>query len=747
MDNQMPDQGTTYRVLTGIYDKDRDAVRYYATSPFETTERLKLNHPEIIETTQLIQENNEVRFGDRIFDFRGLYAEANFLEFFSFDLAEGDVGALINPNSIVLGEELAKKLFLNENPVGKQVEIKELGSFLVTGLISELEGRSHIEFDVIISFSSFDQRSDAVNLETDWIEGANHFRNYIKIETDDLSAIEKSLAGFVKLLPQENQSGYSFAVQSLAEVSMGDPVRNEIGFVTPFFVPWFLGILAAIVMLSATFNYVGLAIALAIKRAKEVGIRKIVGATKSQVFIQFLVESQVTVLFSWVLSLALLSFLIPAYNDLKVLRDINGDIRIDLMANFPIYLIFLAFAVLIGFLAGGYPAWYVGKMSYSKAIGRQESSAKSSFLIRKSLIFLQYTSSIVFIVTAIVLQRQATHFFQMDYGFDQTNLINVPLKDIPYETFRTELMRDSQIKGVSMTSALPGLNVAEQVDVFKQAATEPVGMSTFSVNEDFLSNFDIDIIGGRNFEKAIQSDSENVLINTQAAQVLGIDLDNPNEVIRLSQGGQPQRVVGVIDEFKYNLLFRESGPLVLTYANEGSRFVNIRYSEMDEKEAAFSIESVWRQFDKLHPFEYTHFEFELNDMYDEFMDIARIVGVVSALAILIACLGQFGMILHHVQLKVKEVGIRKTLGANLKQLIYLLSRGYLFLIVLSMIVGTPIALWINESWTNRVAYSVGVNVWTFVLGFVLVFALAIVSIVGLTWRTANNNPVDSLRYE
>ncbi len=747
MDNHMPDQENAYRVLTGIYDKERDAVRHYATSPYETTERLELNHPEILETTRLIQENNEIRFGDRIFDFKGLYAESNFLNFFNFDLVDSKAGALVNPNSVVLRKELGEKLFLDENPIGKQIEIKGLGSFLVTGVIDELIGRSHIEFDVIISFSSFNQRDDAINLQKDWIEGANRFRNYIKAKSDDLPAIERTLSDFVKLLPPENQADYSFGIQSLADVSMGEPVRNEIGFVTPFFVPWFLGILAAIVMLSATFNYVGLAIALAIKRAKEVGIRKIVGATKRQVFIQFLVEAQVTVLFSWVLSLALLSFLIPAYNDLKVLRDINGDIRIDMMANFHIYLIFLVFAIFIGFIAGGYPAWYVGKMSFSKALGRKESSARSSFLIRKSLIFLQYTSSIVFIVTAIVLQRQATHFFQMDYGFDQSNLINVPLKDMPYDAFKSELMRDSKISGVSVTNIFPGLDIAPKIDVYKQGGLEPVAMSKFSVNEDFLKNFGIELIEGRNFDSVIKSDSLGLLINAQAAGVLKIEPSSPNALIRLSKDGPSQRVIGVIDDFKYNLLFRDSGPLILTYANEGSRFVNIRYKELDEAEAALSIEGIWRQFDKLHPFEYTHFEFELNDMYNEFLDITRIVGVVSALAILIACLGQFGMILHHVQLKVKEVGIRKTLGANLRQLIYLLSRGYLTLIVLSAIIGTPIAWWINQEWTNRVAYSVTVNWWTLVLGLILVFGLAIISIVGLTWKTANNNPVDSLRYE
>ena len=549
------------------------------------------------------------------------------------------------------------------------------------------------------------------------------------------------------MLPIEHQPNYSFGYQCVADINMGEPVRNEIGFVTPFFVPWFLGILAAIVMLSATFNYIGLAVALAIKRAKEVGIRKIVGAGKKHIFVQFLVEAQVTVLFSWILSLALLSFLIPAYNDLKVLRDINGEIRIDLMENLHLYLIFLAFAIVIGLIAGGYPAWHVGRLSYSKVLGRQNSNAKSSFIIRKSLIFLQYTSSIVFIVTAIVLQRQATHFFQMDYGFDQANLINIPIKDVPYEAFKTELMRNTKVKWGFNTSDFPGLTIVPKVDVYRQGAFESVSISQFAVNEDFLENFDIELIKGRNFDNSIKSDTTCLLINRQAAEVLGLDPSDQNALIKLGKNGVTQRVIGVIDNFKYNLLFRESGPLILSYITAGQQFANIRYQNWEEETAAQSIEQVWRQFDKIHPFDYTHYEMELADMYDEFLDIAHIVGAVSALAIIIACLGQFGMILHHVQLKVKEVGIRKTLGANLMQLIYLLSKNYFLLIGFSVLIGTPIAWWINQAWINKVAYSVGIDVWTFVLGFALVFALAIFSILSLTWRTANSNPIDSLRYE
>lgn len=744
----MSDFNSTYRILSEYQYKKWGDSRKHVTSPYQSLDLLKHNHPGISESTRLLAKASEIRYGDQIFAFSGIYAESNFFSFFDFELKEGSLSALQNPNSIVLGEELTEKLFPNTDPLGKQVDLKDLGSFLVTGVVKSLDSRTHLEFDALLSFSSFDQLPNAADLKNDWIAGSKQFHNYFKVDPLHLSDIQSSLDGFISLLPVENQSGYAFTIQALSENSLGELMGNRLGFVTPLFVALFLAVLALVLILSATFNYMGLAIALGLRRAKEVGIRKIVGAAKRQIFIQFLVEAQVTVLISWVFSLALLGFLIPEFNELKILRDIDGKITLDLWENFYVYFVFFVFAIVIGFVAGGYPAWYVGKMSFSKALGREASkSNKPTFVLRKSLTFIQYTTSVIFIISAIVLYRQSTHFIRMDYGFDTTNLINVPLKDIPYESFKTELLREPQIEGVSLTSNMPGLEFMDKKEIYTPGSTEPVDMSTFAANEDFLENFKLDVLDGRNFNSEIQSDRNAVLINALALEAMGFDINEPGATLKITQDGDPLRVIGVIEDFKYDLLFRESGPLILTYAAEGPRFVNIRYSDWDEKTAAITIEGVWREFDKLHPFDYKYYEYQLYDMYDEFMDITRIVGLVALLAILIACLGQFGMVLHHVQLKLKEVGIRKALGATHGQLNYLLAKNFLLLIIFSVLVGTPLAWWINDLWTGGIPYGVEMNLSSVIIGLALVFSLALASIVSLTWRTANSNPVDSLRYE
>ena len=748
MDTHMADAENTFKILSEFQYKKWGDTRKHATSPYSTLDLLASNHPEMGQTSRLVKMASEIRFEDRIFSFQGLYAEANFFSFFSYPLQEGNEQALSNPNAIVLGEELAAKLFQNEDPIGKQVELGDWGSFLVTGLVNELNTRTHLEFEALISFSSYDQRHDAADLKSDWIAGTQHFHNYFKAEESELNAIQKSLDGFVQLLPPEHQNSYSFSYQALSEASLGEIVANRIGFVTPHFVAWFLAILALIVMFSASFNYVGLTIALGLKRAKEVGVRKIVGAAKKQVFFQFLVEAQVTSLLSLILSLALLGFLVPSFNELKVLRDIDGQIQLNPWDNYQVYSLFFIFAVLIGLVAGGYPAFYVSRMSYGKALGKNQAKGRSpQFKLRKGLILIQYTTSVIFIISAIIMYRQSYHFFHMDYGFDRNNLINVPLKEIPYESFKSELLRDPHVEGVSMTSEMPGLRFMEKREVFVPGVAEPFEISSFAVNEDFLQNFKIRLVQGRNFDSDLQTDEQAVLANSLALDALGFNLDDPEASLQFQRNGINHRVIGVVEEFKYDILWRESGPLVLTYANHGPRFVNIRFRDWDEKTAATAIEDVWRSFDKLRPFEYSYYEFQLSDMYDEFTDIANIISFVAVLAVLIASLGQFGMVLHHVQLKTKEVGIRKTLGANLQQLTVLLSKGFFWIIAIAILAGVPFAWYLNNLWMRKISYSIDFSWWTVALGILLVFTMAVVSILSLTWKTANTNPVESLRYE
>lgn len=738
MDQHNENYESTYRILTTEYNEERSRDENLAITPFDIGDRLKENIGAIDATTRLKAIGSEARLESKVIGFSGLYAEQNFFEFFGFELQKGAASsALQKPGSIVLSEELSIKLFGSEEPVGHLIEIGDMGSFQVTGITKPLEGRSHLEFDALISMSSHEA-------EKAWT-GKNRYYNYFQMSDGEIGLANEYLSSLPSLLPPEFQGRQNFRVQKMSDINFGQLVRYEIGFVTPVFVLWFLVILAAVIMLSACFNYVGLSIAQSLKRAKEVGIRKIMGAGRKMVVTQFLIEAQVTVLVSWVVAIGLLMILLPMYNDLKVLRDIQGQIEISVWSNASLLLYFLGFAILIGLIAGGYPSWYVGKVAFRQALKKTGKKAPGVAL-RKTLVFIQYTTSVIFIVTAIVISQQSKYFFDMEYGFEKENLTSIEIKDAPYDALRNELLQQSNIKSVSLTSSLPALEVVSRVDVKLTENSDSRKVSQFDVNEDFLGNFDLQLIMGENFRKAPSGLETKAIINQSLAQELAITESTDLPMILKSEEGT-FKIIGVVEDFKYQLLFVESGPLLLTYQPDQFRFLNIKYANLTQEEAAEIIESSWREFDKIHPFEVHHYQYELDDMYGEFEDIAKIVGLVAVLAIIIACIGQFGMILHHVELKTKEVGIRKVLGSGVTQMVVLLSKNFYWLIGIALLAGSPVAWFINQGWTSRLGYHIDVDWQIMTLGIVIVIVLSSLSILWLTVKAANTNPVKTLRYE
>lgn len=736
MDQHNEHYESTYRILT--INSERDRERQLATTPYDISDRLSGNFEGIEATSRYTSVDDDIRVSDKTISFSGLYAEPNFFSFFGFELQSGNPAtALEKPGSIVLSQELSVKLFGHQDPTGQLIEIGEMGSFQVSGISKPLKGRSHLLFDVLISMSS-------AKPETTWSD-RNAYYNYFRTQESDMAAINNYLSSLRPLLPSEIQATRNFEIQPISDINFGPPVRYELGYVTPNIVLWFLVILVAVIMLSACFNYIGLSIAQSLKRAKEIGIRKIMGAGKKTVVFQFLIEAQVTVLVSWVFAIGLLMFVLPVFNNLKVLRDIQGQIDISIWSNASLLLYFLGFAIVIGLIAGGYPSWYVGKVAFQQALKKTGKKAPG-IVLRKSLVLIQYIASVVFIVTAIVVSRQSTHFFEMEYGFEKEQLASIEIKSAPYEALRNELLKQSNITSVSLSSSLPALEVVPRMEVKLTENSEGKKVSKFAVNEDFLGNFNLSLIMGENFRKGQNADLGLTMINAAMAEELDISAEHQLPMTLKTEEGVI-KIIGVVEDFKYQFLFIESGPLLLTYEPDEFQYLNIKYANLENHEAAALIEASWKEFDQVHPFEISHYDYEIEDIYAEFEDIAKIVGLVASLAIIIACIGQFGMILHHVELKTKEVGIRKVLGSGVSELVMLLSRSFYGLIGISLLIGGPAAWFMNSAWTSKIGYAINVD-WTIMfLGILLVIVLASISILWLTMKAANSNPVKTLRYE
>ncbi len=756
MDEHNPRAGSIYRLTTEFFDESRNRNISHGTTPYELAEVIKFNVEDVEDASQIVKGNGNIKFKDKVFGYRGLYVSPNFLGFFEYDLLSGNRGMALQSGNVVLSVELAEKLFSQVDPVGQLVELIDIGSFVVSGVVDSEAVKSHLRFDLLLPGEVF--AAGNKHLLSDWGAGWKRFYNYFKLKEkaspDPLLVYANDLDS---KFPAEEKALYSFGIQRLDKINLGRVVRNEVGLTTPGMVLYFFIVLALVLMLSASFNYMNLSIARGLRRAKEVGIRKITGAGKMQIIMQFLVEAQLVMFCALIFAFLLLQVLVPTFNNLKILRDIDGAITLDFNSNVIVYLVFIAFAVVVGLVSGIYPALYLASFKSLSVLKGPNHKGKSSFIFRKILVFIQYTFSIIFIITTIILYQQAQIIVKTNYGFNHANVMNVNIKDLPYPEMRNELMKRSEIKGVSAVSDLPVLSSLEEVDlVNKEMGPETIKSFLVSMDPFAIDNLELQLVSGRNFRPGLKSDKEQaVIVNEKAITMLGYAdagsaLHQTIELIRELPTGQEtikKKIVGVVRDFRHQFVMIESGPLVMDYDPDRLSIMNIRFEGSDTEMVAAVVENIWREFDSSHPFQYDLYSYDISDIDDEFIDIVHIVGLISAIAIIIACLGQFSMVLHHVQLKVKEIGIRKVLGSNLSGLMLLLSKEFLVIILLAILVAIPVAWRINAFWTGKIFESPEVSVINISVGVAIVFLLAMLTIFSTVRRAVHANPVESLKYE
>ncbi|WP_421763634.1 ABC transporter permease [Ekhidna sp.] len=761
-DEHNPNAVNTYRTITVIHDVAKDINHSYGTSPYEVNQLVSLNVESVKASTQIIKKTGLLTIDQDEFQFNGLYASRNFLNFFHFDLVKGNkVSALDNDTNVIISKEMANKIFGESTAIGKTITIQDLGDFIVSGVIDRTEYKTHLSYDIVIPISTFSNKEENKRLLTDWEEGSKVFYNYFRLkeETSD-QILENYFASLDIKIPEEKKGLYHFETQRLDQINLGSLIRNEIGITTPSFVAYFFGILGLVLILSASFNYMNMAIARGLKRAREVGVRKVLGAGRRQVITQFLMEAQIVIFISLICAFLLLQVLVPIFNDLKILRDIDGAITMNFNSNFKIYISFIFFAITVGFVSGVYPALYLSSFKSISVLKGSTGSRKSpSFVFRKVLVFFQYSFSVIFIITTIILYQQARVFITTDYGFDHTNIINVPkTNNIPYETFRIELLKNPQVAGVSAVSNLPVISSFEDVEITNRYSTDRnIKSSIFSIDAYALDNLGIEIIAGKNFSTRPQNESSNVIINEKAMRALGHEnaLGALNTIVEIHSvdkdtrkiTSEKKRVIGVVKDFSYQFIFVESGALIMQYEPESLSTVNIKIAGISPKQGAEIIESVWNKFDNNRRMDYETYSYEMEDINSEFSELVNIIGIVGFIAILVACLGQFSMVIHHVELKTKEIGIRKVLGCKLASLMFGLSKGFIWVIVIAIALSTPLAVLINIAWTSKVYNAPEISFYTISMGLGIILILALGTIYIFVFKAVQANPVESLKYE
>ena len=744
-----------YRVTHDRLDDD-ELITLMATAPLPIAERLVNDYSDTEKTVRIrggfgnhwVGVENNVNI-----PIAGFFADAEFINLFQYKLLAGNPStALIQPNSVVLKEETAQKLYGTNEVIGRIITVGELGDYIVTGVLKDNGEQSHIKFEAIASLSSLERLEEQDSLLTSSVNNWKNRSNgwvYIQLKEgvkpatveDHLAAINKK--EYAELEDYQHQ----FGLQALTKISPGPLMGNDIGPGLPLIFVYFLSALAFVVMLSAAFNYMNLSIARALTRAKEVGIRKVSGANKSQLVLQFLTEAIILSLLALAISHVLLFFLKPAFSQLHFSQLLQWNLRQDS----TVFMYSVIFSLIVGGLAGIVPALTLSSFQPSKVL-KDLSSIKlfSKLGLRKFLVVGQFSLSLIFIISATLVFNQLKLMVGADFGFKTADIINVRLNDTSYKQFRTELEKYPQIVEVTAASHIPAAGSTTSTKLVK-TWEDPIEIEVpyFTVDENYISSLGLTLVSGSNFQ-FLDPDANEIIINEKALE--SFELENAHAAIGQylvnTYDSTELKIIGVLKNYTHQMLIQDLAPMMLIYNPEKANIAMVTIQPNQKNEGLAIIEKAYALVNPELKLDHTVFADELVFYYDLlFGDIVSIIGLATVLALVIACLGLLGMATYTIETKTKEVGIRKVLGASSKQLILQLSKGFMGILLISIVIALPLAYFINNLWLQEFAFRVSITFGVLSFGVLTLVILGLITIGSQTYRATIINPIDHLRNE
>lgn len=684
----------------------------------------------------------------------GYFADPEVLEMFNHELLYGDPAtALVEPYSVVLTKKTAEKLFKVENPVGESLKVGKLGTYRVTGVIKETENRSHIVCEAFASISSVKSLEAANVLGNDLDNWHNPSMGWVYVLLEEGRSIEELEPQLKKIsdahftnLPPEHTTRYTYLAQHLLDIVPGRMINNPIGPFMPWFLVYCLSALAGIVLITSCFNFTNLSIARSLTRAREIGVRKVTGAARWQLFVQFLSESIVVSLFALVLAVAIIYTLRPFIVDLAFARFLKWD----LSANFYVYGIFVVLAVVVGIIAGLFPAGVLSGFQPIKVLKNMGSTKLMSKVgLRKALLVAQFTLSMIFILTVIVVYNQMNLFLHNDNGFTVANKLIISKGDTSIEVLKTELEKQGNITSVASASHIP-LEGVSYGDDFKRALDDKEwkNLNYFSVDEDYAVNMGLTVVAGSFFTEETKKNNF-IVLNEAAVEAYGFDnaIDAIGKSLVMKRDSSEKQIIGVVKDYHHEFFSERLNPLALIYNPAEHALLQVVYTG-DFKEATATVERVWATVNPGLKVEVKDFRAEMGELYNiVFGTLVRVLGFIATLAIIISCLGLLGMATYTIETRKKEIAMRKILGSSDKALIYILSKGYLSILGLALLFSIPAAYFINTLWLESLATHVTVDLLTILTGVVILAFFGLFTIGSQTVQATRVNPVDNLKNE
>ena len=746
-----------YRVNTNMLDRDgHDVGNIYATSPLNMRNELLERHTGVEKATRIMRGfgNNWIEFDQDVnIPLAGFYADNEVLDIFEYELEHGDKNsALIEPYSVVLTSKAAKKLFKQDNPVGETIKVGDLGTYKVTGVIKETNHKSHIVFDALASISTVKSIGRTRDLENwnnftvGWVYVLLPEGKHDEHALDN--AFQKVFQSYYANLTNPDEWKLRFRLQPLMSITPGPFINNPIGPFLPWIFIYFFAGLAGVVLITSCFNFTNLSIARSLTRAREIGVRKVNGAARWQIFTQFISESILVALFSLILAIGFLMLAKPFLYHLNFARVF----RWDLEGNYAVYAVFVGFALIVGILAGFFPAVVLSGFQPIKVL-KNLSNLKlfSRMGLRKSLLVAQFTLSLIFILTVIVVFNQLQLFMKADHGFKMDNRLIVRLNNTSAATLKNELLTYSNIESVSAASHIPAAGTTYG-NGFKKSLDEKewTNVNYFQVDEDYLKNIEVDLVAGRFFEASAGESNKNfIVLNERALEAFHYKnaMDALGQEIIYQADSSRKQIIGVVKNYNHQILMQEMSPMGLMYQPQEFNLLQVKYRGSYE-DASKSVETAWAKVNPSMRVDYKGFEDEIKLLYNIlFGDLVSIMSGVSAIAILISCLGLLGMATYATETRIKEISIRKVLGSTNGSLVYLLSKGFIWMLLIAIAIAVPAAYFINNLWLELLAYHVSVNLGTISLGIAVLIFFGIITVGSQTVRATFVKPVENLKSE
>lgn len=695
------------------------------------------------------------------------FVDSTFFNVFSVDLVRGDKDeVLTNPGSLVISEELSEKYFGNEDPIGKTLNYKGVIDLTVTGIMKPWPDQSHMEIDLVASFTSLNKMySSDQEYDQSWIW--NPIWTYLLLEegTDpialetQLSAIEENYFYAFSRWPVGET--ITLSLQPISDIHLYSDLNLEMEVNSSEIYLYILLIVAGFILIIACINFMNLSTARSLERSREVGMRKVLGGYKKQLFYQFIGESFLICLIAIVIGLLLVFISLPYFGEM-----VGKELSLNLFSHFAIIPGLILITVFVGLFAGSYPALYLSSFEPVDVLKGSVVQGKKSTLFRKILVTFQFTLSIILIIGTAVIYKQIQFIQDKDLGFDESSVVLLPTKQNlvawEFETFKEQVLSFSQIESITGLSKVIGSEKQENYHIVPEKfgeSNDELNLA-FHTTHDLVETFDLKLIAGRSFSKDFTTDAEQaVLINRKMLEKL--ELNNPDEALGEvfyfypKEGGRKAKsVIGVLEDFNYASLKKEIEPLTISLVEGTIPFLGyIEYTAVEivpgnPKEALAHIEKVWKEINPIDPFEFQFLDDRLAEIYEAENTMSALSMAFSILCILIASLGLLGLASYSAQLKEKEIGIRKSLGASVTDIVKLLSKDFLTLIAIANLIAWPLTFVVAQNWLQNFPYRFDI---TFTLPiifigsgiFIMIIALATISYHAL--RAALVNPVEAIQ--